>query len=174
MILVSVGTQFPFDRLIGTVDEWAVANGRTDVRAQTGPSSHAPRALRSFAMLSPDEFARLQAEAEVVVAHAGMGSILGALQSGTPIIIMPRDFSRGEHRNDHQSATARRFADTPGVYVAWDESELRGYLDRLAELRGAGRLDGKAPTAFTDKLRAFVEADAPRRGWRALLARKRR
>lgn len=34
MIFVAVGTQLPFDRLIGAVDKWAASRGRNDVHAQ--------------------------------------------------------------------------------------------------------------------------------------------
>ena len=34
MILVTVGSQEPFDRLIIAVDEWAASSGRSDVFAQ--------------------------------------------------------------------------------------------------------------------------------------------
>jgi hypothetical protein len=34
VIFVAVGTQLPFDRLIGAVDKWAASRGRNDVHAQ--------------------------------------------------------------------------------------------------------------------------------------------
>jgi UDP-N-acetylglucosamine transferase subunit ALG13 len=155
VILVAVGTQFPFDRMIEAVDTWAESAGRTDVVAQVGPSDYAPRALKCFGMMPPDEFIQLQRDAEVIVAHAGMGSILGALEAGTPIVIMPRIHALGEHRNDHQLATARQFADVLGVYVAANERELRGYLDRIGELTSSSA-DTGASEVLIERLRAFV------------------
>jgi len=156
VILVAVGTQFPFDRLVRTVDEWAAANGRSDVIAQVGPSAYQPRALKSFPFLDPEKFEQLQREADIIVSHAGMGSILTAMQYGKPIIIMPREFARGEHRNDHQKTTARRFSETPGVYVAMDEAALVAQLDRIENLAGSVNVSTKAPPAFTARLREFV------------------
>lgn len=161
MILVSVGTQFPFDRLISTVDMWAVENGRTDVMAQTGPSGYTPRALKCFDMMSPDKFRKLQAEAELIVAHAGMGSILTALEFRKPIIIMPRDHTRGEHRNEHQSATAARFENTPGLYVVRDEAELLDRLNHLSDMVASQGVSRKAPEEFVSRLRAFIEEERP-------------
>ena len=161
MILVSVGTQFPFDRLISTVDKWAIENGRTDVLAQTGPSEYVPRALKCFAMMSPDKFRKLQSEAELLIAHAGMGSILTALEFRKPIIIMPRDHTRGEHRNEHQVATATRFSNTPGLYVVKDEAELLDRLNHLSDLVGSQGVPQKAPQEFVSQLRAFIEEEGP-------------
>ena len=85
MIFVTVGTQIPFDRLVRTVDEWAGRTGRADVFAQIGDSRFAPRHLEAVPSLSPDEFEARFAAADVVVAHAGMGTILGALEFGSGI-----------------------------------------------------------------------------------------
>ena len=125
MILVAVGTQFPFDRLVETVDRWAATSGTSDVVAQIGPSSYVPNAIQAHAFLPPKEFQALLEQADLVIAHCGMGSILSALSHGKPIVVMPRSAAKGEHRNDHQYATAQRFSDQPGVTVAWDETDLR-------------------------------------------------
>jgi UDP-N-acetylglucosamine transferase subunit ALG13 len=156
LILLSVGTQLPFDRLVRAVDDWAIATRRTDVVAQVGPSTYAPRALKAFPFLAPEAFRELQLNATIMISHAGMGSILTALEYGKPIIIMPRDHLRGEHRNGHQMATAERFKAVPGIYVASDERSLTEHLTRLAELTGSQRLPSHAPASFTDRLRDFI------------------
>ena len=46
MIFATVGTQGQFARLIRTIDEWASANGRTDIVAQTGPSTYQSKHIR--------------------------------------------------------------------------------------------------------------------------------
>ena len=40
MILVTVGSQLPFDRLVRAVETWARAAGRTDVVFQVGDGGH--------------------------------------------------------------------------------------------------------------------------------------
>ena len=136
MIFVTVGTQLPFDRLVRAVDDWAGARGRGgDVFAQTattGAAGFRPRNLAWAAYLDPPDFERRFAAAHLVVAHAGMGSIIGALAAGKPILVLPRRAALGEQRNDHQLATARRFADRPGVTACLEEGEVAPALDRLA------------------------------------------
>ena len=95
-----------------------------------------------------------------MVAHCGMGSILSALSHGKPIVVMPRSAAKGEHRNEHQFATAQRFSDQPGVTVAWDEADLRNCLDRITnhgrDAPDFSPIPAKAPRQLTDRLRAFL------------------
>ncbi len=78
--------------------------------------------------LAPDEFNTLFDKARLVVSHAGMGTILSALQKDKPIIVFPRIAAFGEHRNEHQLATARKFKEMGTVNVAMNEEELTSML----------------------------------------------
>ncbi len=162
MILLSVGTQLPFDRLICAVDRWAQASGRTDIVAQIGPTHYSPVAMRSFAYLAYDEFRELQENCSVMVCHAGMGSIITAMEFGKPIIVMPRDHRRGEHRNGHQFATLRQFGERQGVYPAEDVRELTALLDRADELTAYSTLGTSASSRFVDQLASIVNRPEPR------------
>ena len=135
MIFVTVGGQLPFDRLVRAVDDWAREHGRDDVFAQIGASENPPTHVQWERFLSPPEFKAKAREADVIVAHAGMGSILTALELGKPIVVMPRRAHLGEHRNDHQSATVSHLNDGVDIAIAADEEELAGFLERLDELR---------------------------------------
>jgi hypothetical protein len=93
------------------------------------------------------------------VAHAGMGTILSALELGTPVLVMPRRAALGEQRNDHQVATARRFKQLGGVGVAFDEHELMHRLGELERLAGGRRIGRYAPDGFIGALRTFIEGE---------------
>lgn len=157
MILVTVGAQMPFDRLVKGVDAWAELRGRDDVLAQVGPDSWKPRKARWVEFLAPEEFKRAVEEADVVVAHAGMGSILTALELGKPILVMPRRGDLRETRNDHQVATAQRFLEQGRVAVAFDETELAEKLDALGTLRGGERIGSRASEGLLKAVRAFID-----------------
>lgn len=161
MIFVSVGTQLPFDRLIIAVDEWASASSDRQVFAQIGPSKLRPRHIEHARFISPGECRNRMLAATAIVGHAGIGTILTALEMGRPLLVMPRRAALGEHRNDHQLATARHFAAQGGVKVAFDENELRLRLDELSGLAAQPRINECAPEEFVAALRAFI-ADRPR------------
>ncbi len=133
-IFVATGTQLAFDRLIKAIDEWSQINPGHEVFAQTGPSGYKPTHMEHRGFITPEVFAEKSGNADVIIAHAGTGSIFTALELQTPLIVMPRRAKYNEHRNDHQVATVERFEATPGVNVAYDEHQLRKMLDNLEGL----------------------------------------
>lgn len=148
MIFLTLGTQLPFDRLVKAMDLWAGAHPDIRVLGQINqPESYAPQHMDHVATLPPDEFDKSFDEARVIVSHAGMGSIITALRTGKPLLIMPRRAHLGEHRNDHQHATAVHFQHKPGLSVAWEEADLAPALEAL--------LSGDA--GGSEKLGAFAE-----------------
>ena len=157
MIFVTVGYQMPFDRLVRAVDEWAAAHPDVEIFAQIGPTEYRPTNLPFREFMDPEEFGTTIARTTAIVAHAGMGSILTALQHGKPIVVMPRRAEFQETRNDHQVATTRRFVDRPGIEVAADEHELPPILDRLVSLREGPRISSDASPELIARLRRFVE-----------------
>ena len=156
MIFLSVGTQLSFDRLVQTVDEWNSTQTH-EVFAQVGPSTLAPNNMEYKDFIAPSEVSDLCRKADLLVAHAGMGSILTALKYQTPIIVLPRKASLGEHRNEHQLATARWVEKLPGVFVAWDEMELIEFLERSNELASGHVIEPDAEDRLIQYIHSFIE-----------------
>ncbi|MDB5622624.1 MAG: pssE [Devosia sp.] len=129
MILVTVGTQLPFDRLIAAMDALAPRLGEP-VFAQVGLSPYQPKNIEWARNLAPAEFAERFAQASTIVAHAGIGTVLTAQRWRKPIILVPRRASLGEHRNEHQLATCAQLKGKRGIYVAEEVSELEDLLNR--------------------------------------------
>ncbi|HPE59427.1 MAG: glycosyl transferase family 28 [Thiothrix sp.] len=136
MIFVAVGTQFPFDRLVRCVDEWAGSNGQTVV-AQIATGTYEPVHAHWERFMTTDTFNDQLARAELIISHAGMGNIITALESRKPIIVMNRQHELGEHRNNHQADGLTWMSRLPGVYTARSCDELRELLARITELRPA-------------------------------------
>lgn len=156
MIFVTVGTDGPFDRLIKVVDRWAAENERDDIFAQIGEGAWKPEHVKWAELLDPTEFAKRFQEASVIIGHAGMGTILTALSSGKIILVMPKMASLGEHRNEHQMATARHLLDLDKVNVAFDEEELEEVLRRLDDLAVRDEVGPYAEKALTDGIKDFI------------------
>ena len=157
VIFVTVGAQMPFDRLVRTVDSWAGTRGRKDIFAQIGPTDWRPSHLHWQHFLTPTEFRARLSAASVVVAHAGMGSIISALQFGKPILVMPRRGDLLETRNDHQVATAERLGALAGVTVARDEEELQKKLEAIEELAGGAPISSTASESLIRAVRSFIQ-----------------
>jgi UDP-N-acetylglucosamine transferase subunit ALG13 len=148
MILLTVGKQLPFDRLVGAVDALA-PHLAEPVVAQIGQDAAQPNNMEAHAKLSAMAFEELAARSSLLVSHAGIGSVLLARRLQKPIVLMPRRAEMGEHRNDHQLATARQLERADGVLIAWDETDL----DRAIELAMATKAFAKGESASLAKLR---------------------
>jgi UDP-N-acetylglucosamine transferase subunit ALG13 len=157
VIFVTVGSQEPFDRLIRAVDEWARARTRSDVFAQVASSTIRPRHIKFTQFIEPSEFKRVMRETRLIVAHAGMGSIISALELGKPIVVMPRRADFRETRNDHQVATAERFGAQGRIIVANNERDLPEKLDHALTLGEADRIQAQASPRLIGTIRAFLE-----------------
>lgn len=129
MIFVTIGTQAPFDRFIKIIDEVAPQINE-EIIAQVYKCGFTPKNIKTVDFLAPDEFNNLFDKADLIISHAGMGTILSALQKHKPIIIFPRIAALGEHRNEHQLATAEKFKELGSVYVAMHEQELKELMLR--------------------------------------------
>ena len=116
MILVTVGTQLPFDRLIRHVDGLAASMEERFV-AQIGEGTYVPGHMEWHRFMPPPLFDRLLEEARVIISHAGVGTVLNAYHWGKPVILFPRQSELGEHRNDHQMATIEALAGRKGIYI---------------------------------------------------------
>lgn len=164
MIFLTIGTHEPFDRLVRTVDAWCEAAGAgTRVFGQITDLGHGlyrPQNFEWVARLAPQDYDRRIAAADLIVSHAGMGSILTALHHGKPIVVMPRRGHLRETRNDHQFTTVRMLRGRPGLYVADDETQLGQVLDlAVADLSAPGKssaIPALADSRFTDALHAFL------------------
>jgi UDP-N-acetylglucosamine transferase subunit ALG13 len=142
--------------MIRAVDSWAAENERRDVFAQIGTTTLRPRNIEWTSFLTPSEFRAKVEAASLLVAHAGMGSILTALELGKPILVMPRRGSLHETRNDHQVATARRFAEQGRVDVAMDELELAAKLNAVRTLKAGAPISRYASPTLIRAIRAFI------------------
>ena len=129
MIFVTVGTQLPFERLVRAVDEWAGNNKGKTVFIQLGQTLFRPKNCQFTAFTDPPHWERLFQESELIVSHAGMGTILKSIEHNKPLILMPRLASLGEHRNDHQVATASKFINHLNISVVTQVDDLPHALD---------------------------------------------
>ena len=167
MIFVTVGTQLPFDRLVGWVDAWAKRNPNVCVVAQVGKSATKYDSIQAVQNLSQAEFLDNVTKADLIVSHAGMGTILTASEFGKPIILMPRRAALREHRNDHQAHTANEMQRLSNVMVVEDKLSLFNELDcALANgfqaLQGANKDTASELAGLVNSVRRFIWNDRQR------------
>ena len=158
-VFVTVGAQMPFDRLIKAIDEWAASHTGMHIFAQIGETSYRPEHIEYVTLLEPSEFRRRVLWSDVLVAHAGMGSILSALQYGKPILVLPRQGRLMETRNDHQLATAIRIKAMSRVAVAMNTDEMPALLDSITSLNASEIISDRASEQLLSAIRSFIQLD---------------
>ena len=132
MIFLTVGTQFPFDRLVKAVDEVVGKNGFDEqVFAQVGADSYRPKNFESVPELEKAMFDRHLGQADSIISHAGMGTIAMALESRKPVLVMPRLRERGEVVNNHQLAIAGKFEEQGYILVAHGPEDIPVKMEQL-------------------------------------------
>jgi beta-1,4-N-acetylglucosaminyltransferase len=132
MIFLTVGTQFPFDRLVQSVDKiFAQHGGGEKIFAQIGNSSYRPCNFEAVPSLGKHLFDKHICEASCIISHAGIGTITMALKHGKPLLVMPRRQRYGEVVNDHQLDIAKKFEQLDYLLVAYKTEELSEKIDAL-------------------------------------------
>ena len=88
MILILLGTQDkPFTRLLETVDK-AIKKGdiKEEVIAQIGFTKYSSENIKTFDLIPKDEYEKIISEADLIITHAGVGSILTGLKKNKKVI----------------------------------------------------------------------------------------
>ena len=157
MIFLTVGTQFPFDRLVKAVDD-AVESGfvADEVYAQIGDSRYLPRNVDYVQFLPKDQFDNYVRNASGLISHAGMGVITTALEYNRPLLAMPRLKRYREAVNDHQMAIAKKFEELGHILVAYDTEDLPRCIRQLKTFVPKERKAN--PDAVINRIRNFLDS----------------
>jgi len=131
-VVVTVGgnAHYGFDRLVRSLH--AVIPADWSVLWQVGPSDVSDLGIETVASLPNEELRREIADADLVISHAGTGSILTALQLGKRPIVVPRRAAHGEHVDGHQNDLAA-FVASEGLALVREADEIT--LDDLEDSR---------------------------------------
>lgn len=155
MIFLTVGSSLPFDRLVELVDG-AVGDGLVSegVFAQIGSGRYRPRNFEFVNFLSKSDYEARFRESSAVISHAGIGTIAAAIKDRKPIIVMPRKKEHGELVDDHQTLTAKKFADLNHVLAFNGRGELEAGLRKLPHFVPAPR--NQNAVGIAEKIALFL------------------
>lgn len=130
MILVTLGTQDKsFERLLKAIEK-QVKKGtiQEEVIVQAGYTKYSSDSMKIFDLVDPKRLDRLMKEAHIIITHGGVGSILGALKYGKPVIAAARLSKYGEHTNDHQKQIVEEFEKEGYLLALRDFQKLDQFL----------------------------------------------
>jgi UDP-N-acetylglucosamine--N-acetylmuramyl-(pentapeptide) pyrophosphoryl-undecaprenol N-acetylglucosamine transferase len=145
-IVVTVGTseEYGFRRLVERLVE--ILPEDADVFWQTGITDVSGLGIDARPWVPAAELTAAMGAADLVVAHAGAGSSLAALEAGQRPILVPRRQRHGELKYDHQHQIARRLHGA-NLAVALEVEELS--WDVLCEAAAWGATREPNPPLLT-------------------------
>jgi UDP-N-acetylglucosamine transferase subunit ALG13 len=139
-VVVSLGTSgFGFRRLLERLV--AVIPAGTEVLWQTGSTDTTGMGIEPRPEVPAAELFAAMATADVVIAHAGTGSALAALDAGRFPVLVPRRPEFGEHVDDHQQQIARMLAERKLAAVCEVDEVTLDILRSAASTRVRQRTD---------------------------------
>ncbi|WP_323001170.1 glycosyltransferase [Denitromonas sp.] len=157
-IFLTVGSMLPFDRLVKAMDRWAGTTPYAEVFGQIGETHYQPINFEFSKMISPSEYRSRLSSCDLVVSHAGMGTVITASEIGRPLIVLPRHPEWAEVTSNHQLATAKWLAKTPGVRVVDTEDDL---ASAIAEAQGSASIESQDKSArlqLITELKNFINS----------------
>jgi UDP-N-acetylglucosamine transferase subunit ALG13 len=144
-------TEFGFVRMMEALATLPAA----DLHVQHGPATP-PACAAAFAFLPFGRILEEMERADVVVSHAGVGSILCAVRLGHVPIIIPRLKRYGETVDDHQADLARALHERGTAIAVWSADELPGAVASVPARRTASELP---PTSLAMAVRTAVRGE---------------
>lgn len=136
-ILVTIGSMVEkkFTRLFKIIDELCedgVLDGK-QITAQVGFDNYHSENFMCFDMISDENFKKLIDEADLIIAHAGTGTVTSSIKRGKKVIIFPRLAEYDEHYDNHQLDLADLFTAKGYVLQARTKDELKNCIEHIDE-----------------------------------------
>lgn len=141
MILVLLGTQNnSFHRLLEKIQK-CIDDGiiKEEVIVQAGNTKFESKDMQIFDLISAKKLRELEKQANFIITHGGVGSIVDCIKLNKKVIAVPRYHKYEEHVNDHQVQIIETF-DSQGLLKGVKEVDE---LDKAIK-----EIDNFEPTKF--------------------------
>lgn len=143
MIFATCGSSpIAFDRMMLALE----ALPADELIVQHGPSP-APPCAEAYPFLPFGRMVELMEQVDIVVSHAGVGSIMCALQAGHMPIVFPRLKRHSETVDDHQAELAAALSVRGTVLVATTQQELLHAVQTVPPRTGQVAFSSSLPRA---------------------------
>lgn len=139
MIFITLGTQDKeFNRLVNEVD-CLITKGiiKEEVIMQTGITKYKGKNknVKTIDFTNIDEFNKYIKDANYIITHGGVGTILDSLKLGKKVIAVPRLSKYAEHENDHQLQIVEKFDKEGYIIGKLEENSLEDCIERLKKFK---------------------------------------
>lgn len=134
-----LGTQNnSFHRLLEEIDK--LIENQTineEVIVQAGYTKYQPKSekMKIIDFISREELDTLEQEANYIITHGGVGSIITSLEKGKKVIAVPRLHEYGEHVNDHQKEIVEKFHQGGNIIGIQSVQELENAIKKIKDFK---------------------------------------
>ena len=128
-----LGTQNnSFHRLLEEIEK-LINDGliKEDIVVQAGYTKYESTNMKIFDFISSDELDKLEQQADCIITHGGVGSIISSIEKDKKVIAVPRLKQYGEHVNDHQLDIVQSFDKLGYIIGITDISQLGDALQQI-------------------------------------------
>lgn len=131
MIFVTLGTQDkPFVRLLDAVEKQIeLGNIKEKVIAQVGSTKYKSNKMEIIEYMTSEEISKNIEKANIIISHAGVGSIIECVKKNKKVIAAARLKEYGEHVNNHQQQILESYNENGYILKLDNFEELGNVLE---------------------------------------------
>lgn len=135
MILVLLGTQNnSFHRLLEEIQKNIDdKNIKEKVVVQAGYTKFESKDMTIYNQLPKEQLQEFIKEADLIITHGGVGSIISSITNGKKVIAVPRLQKYKEHVNDHQLDIINSFNESGYIIGIHGVEELKEALKKVPD-----------------------------------------
>ena len=146
MTLVTLGTQHQeFTRLLDYIEK---SDLKGEIIVQAGYTKYESKRMKIFDFISYDEMEKYIDKSDLVITHAGTGSIVMPLKKDKKVIACARLSKFGEHVDDHQVELVDVFYSEGYILKVDEDTSLDEVLKNIKDFK---------PKKFVSNTKRFIE-----------------
>lgn len=146
MTLVTLGTQHQeFTRLLDYIEK---SDLKGEIIVQAGYTKYESKRMKIFDFISFDEMEKYIDKSDLVITHAGTGSIVMPLKKDKKVIACARLSKFGEHVDDHQVELVDVFYSEGYILKIDEDTSLNEVLKNIKDFK---------PKKFVSNTEKFIE-----------------
>lgn len=146
MILVTLGTQKQsFKRLLQYIEDSKI---KDEIIVQAGYTKFDSKKMKLFDFIPYDEMSKYVDKCDLVITHAGTGSIIGPLKKDKKVIACARLSKYLEHVDDHQKQLTEVFKEAGYILELTENNSLDELYKEIKTFK---------PNKFTSNADNFID-----------------
>ena len=153
MILVTLGTQKEqFTRLLDYIENSKI---KDEIIVQAGHTKYNSKKMKIFDFIPYEKMNEYIEKADLIITHAGTGSVLMPLKRGKKIIVCARDMKYEEHIDNHQQELVEVFASEGYVLELNENIGLDDLIKKVKNFKPKKYVSNT--NKFINKLRSEID-----------------